>query len=116
MSRYHRDSPSGFRPANAEERRLESDMTATGIGFVAWVISLLVEGIFFLIRVTLFRGRKFERVTRRNVKQLQFRAITYMIIAWFVGFYVGQTHPGGTLGPWFMAYLFMCFAPILAVL
>jgi hypothetical protein len=50
------------------------------------------------------------------VGRLQFKAISYMVIFWFVGFFVGQTHPGGSLGPWFMAYLFMIFAPFLVLL
>jgi hypothetical protein len=116
MSRYHDEKPDAFRTPNAAERRLESDLTSTGLGFVAWIIGLIFNGIFFLLRVTLIRGRKFERITKRNVGRLQFKAISYMVIFWFIGFFVGQTHPGGTLGPWFMAYLFMIFAPFLVLL
>jgi hypothetical protein len=112
-----RESPKNgtnlFPAPNAEERRFEHELTMTGLSLVAKLITIVFSGFLHLLRLTVFakrRGR--EIVTRQNMGRIWFRFFMAMVAAWFVGFYVGHHIPGGTLGPWFMAFLFMVVGPL----
>jgi hypothetical protein len=112
-----RNDPNLFRASNAEERQFEHQVTMTGIGVLAKLIEFLLGGMLFVVRrFLLSRPRGREIITDQNLGRIQFRAIACTIIAFLVGFYVGHHAPGGSLGPWFMGFLFMIFGPLLAAL
>ncbi len=112
-----RNDPNLFRAPSAEERRTDHELTVTLVGMVSKLFEVLMSGGLFLVRrFLLSRPRGREIITKQNMGRIWFRAFACSVIAWFVGFYVGRYFPGGTLGPWFMAYLFMALGPLFAAL